>query len=499
MTLRRLSAAALAAACLCATAAAQVPALPGPPPGPPVLPAARSPAVAPLLYLRIAGPAGLRAGFYEPAAPAHVVDAPAVLGLRPGYVYRMELSGLPVRPEHPEAPRTLYPTVEVRASVALAPGVNGVNFPLPLVFTPDEIARAQDGSFVTKVAFLECPDRALAVDTNLDKPLEIDVRAPADPVCEARLRGQVVAIVRFGERQVPSEELARRGVPGTILFPGEKALGPPARPPDLPWACWPAYDPVLGPKPPAECLCDGGDTRLKAGFGPAGELEGVDPSDTIAEYTDSRDRRRLACSNRVCILAPRFAWTRLEILPAGYQTVTGPVGTTAFQGEIIVESRLPGLVAYHFEHAAAHVGRERPSIIRETEGTVMIDQFAGLAIAVGQQQGVSVVGVCKKMVPEACDKLVLCKTVDRNAAQVGDVVTFTLKYTNIGGNPIRDVAVSDSLTGRLEYVPGSQRTDRGASFTTQPNEDGSLLLRWQFPGDLLPGQTGVIAFQARVR
>ena len=44
-------------------------------------------------------------------------------------------------------------------------------------------------------------------------------------------------------------------------------------------------------------------------------------------------------------------------------------------------------------------------------------------------------------------------------AQVGDVVTFFLKYSNHGGQPITNVAVSDSLTGRLEYVIGSARAD----------------------------------------
>ena len=44
---------------------------------------------------------------------------------------------------------------------------------------------------------------------------------------------------------------------------------------------------------------DGGDIGLRAGWGPDGKLRGLDPSDTVAEYVDSKGRKRLAVSNRV--------------------------------------------------------------------------------------------------------------------------------------------------------------------------------------------------------
>ena len=59
--------------------------------------------------------------------------------------------------------------------------------------------------------------------------------------------------------------------------------------------------------------------------------------------------------------------------------------------------------------------------------------------------------------------------------------------------------MSDSLTTRLEYVPGSAQTDRNAVFTAQPNEAGSLLLRREIGGTLQPGQSGVVRFQVRIR
>jgi hypothetical protein len=55
------------------------------------------------------------------------------------------------------------------------------------------------------------------------------------------------------------------------------------------------------------------------------------------------------------------------------------------------------------------------------------------------------------------------------------------------------------LSARLEYVPGSAQSDRPSNFTTVENEVGSVIVRWELPGTLLPGQSGVVKFKAKVR
>jgi uncharacterized repeat protein (TIGR01451 family) len=111
-----------------------------------------------------------------------------------------------------------------------------------------------------------------------------------------------------------------------------------------------------------------------------------------------------------------------------------------------------------------------------------------------------VTGICGEKPECLVDRpLLLFKWADRQEAQVGDLVTFYLKYSNNGSRPITDVAVSDSLTGRLEYIPGSAKSDRNAVFTLQENEAGSLILRWEISGRLLPGESGKVSFQARIR
>jgi uncharacterized repeat protein (TIGR01451 family) len=133
-------------------------------------------------------------------------------------------------------------------------------------------------------------------------------------------------------------------------------------------------------------------------------------------------------------------------------------------------------------------------------GTAVVGRIEGGPQTVSAQVTTLDLTVCCHEAPCPPDKpLVLVKCADRCAAQPGDVVTFMLRYSNHGGRPITEVAVSDSLSPRLEYVPGSAQSDRPAVFTTQTNEAGSVILRWEISGTLQPGQSGALRFQARVR
>jgi uncharacterized repeat protein (TIGR01451 family) len=96
-------------------------------------------------------------------------------------------------------------------------------------------------------------------------------------------------------------------------------------------------------------------------------------------------------------------------------------------------------------------------------------------------------------------KLRIVKLADRSAAQPGDIVTFTIRFDNIGDREVQDVVIVDDLTARLEYVDDSGTCDRKGVLFTQENEEGSLVLRWELD-EPLPGQAGgVVTFQARVR
>src|SRR5262245_45899525 len=246
---------------------------PAPPPPTPVLP------LSPLLYVRVLGPAGMKVTFHPGSPQAKTYVAPVEIGVRRGYLYRLELSDLPQL-----AGKKLYPSLEVRGMLQL-PIDHAARHPVPVIFTEDEIFRAiEKGSIWTKVHYLEDPAQALPLPSLPNEPPVIDVQPEHDPLEEARLKGRPMIVARFGDKDPNRAELARLAVPNTILFPGEQRLTLPPIPPPLPWLYWPVVDPLAGPRfGKEECIPDGGDTGNRLGIGPNGKLGGLDPTDTAIE------------------------------------------------------------------------------------------------------------------------------------------------------------------------------------------------------------------------
>jgi len=462
------------------------------PPGPVV------PTPAPLLATKVLAPKGVRVTAYPGSALARTFDAPAVFGLRPGYSYRFELSNLPNQPN-----RTLYPEVEIRGTLVPRPGMKYMDWTAPLLFTANDIERALLGAVITKVVYLEDPEKAIPAEFGLNAPIEIPADSEAQAIKDAIANGRLVAILRIGNRKPDAEWLKMAAIDGTILLPGASYLKTPLVPPTLPYHACKLFDPLLGPKGPAEeCFTDGGDKGDPLGIGPNNRLGGLNPTDVGVEYSIG-GKRRVATSNEVCLCVPRFAIQRAEIAPELYDLqigMRGIHGTHAAQG--------------FRERAAAmaEIGREKPIGALVTErprayvGPVGTSFFIGSSIPVilGQVDGVAVKGAVVEpevltAYPNAAP-LTVTKSVDvKGPLEAGSMVTFTIRYLNTGNKPITELAVSDSLSGRLEYVPGSNQSDRAANFSATDNDAGSMIVRWDLPGTLLPGQGGVVKFKAKVR
>jgi uncharacterized repeat protein (TIGR01451 family) len=453
--------------------------------------------LSPLLYIKVMGPAGMKVTFYPGSPGARALDAPAVVGVRPGYVYRLQLS-LANRPD-----LKLFPSLEVRGSLHL-PIAKAMLYPVPIVFLPEEIERIDRlGGMITKVHYLEDPAQAPAVATKPDEPLALDVPIGADPMEEARARGRIMVVARVGEREPSRDELAHFAVPNTILFPGEQHLALPPAPPQVPWLHVPVYDPIIGARRSnEECLPDGGDVGAMIGIGRDGKVGGLAPSDTALEYTTESGQRQLSVSNRVCLLVPRYAVARQELLPSSQISIVGAGTTISTKTTASVDTPMRAEADIGVKMVTAMQSKQSVHSMDSRVWLHGFDTIKGVQIS-GTISGVKTAGIVKE--PDEIDASPFCQPIslykwsEPKEAQIGDVVTFFLRYHNHTKESVDNLVISDNLTARLEYIPGSARANREASLTVQANEVGSVILRWELSGKLPPGESGVVAFQVRVR
>ncbi len=514
----------------------------------------------PVLWLNFIAPEGVKTTIYPGYDRRLTLPEKQVAGFRPGYVYRFKLSNLP---DNPNA--EIYPTLEVRGSLHMPKVANPLNFPAPIRIHRLEIESALKGNLVTKVIYLENSEKAESVSTTIDNPIESYVPLDSNLVEEARDRGRIMVILRIGGKSIDERELFANAIPGTVQLESEKFLSHPKHPPIIPHESFSFFDPKLGPRfNKEELLFDGGDHYPKAGYDTQGNLQGVNPEDTIAEYTDAGGKKRIARSNRVILSAPRFAILAQETIWGNINTVQKFNEHKASIADSQYRTNTPSLNARSMEHLnsfkagqrlkgtenlvalgaihrleiiraqtldiftretinseATSVNQDKQKIAlkRQIENVKRFSSSLGLRENVALE-GTSVVGriengpvVVKATVEtreivitedeareiETDKPLSLLKLADTPAAKVGEIVTFTLRYTNLGSKPMSDIAVTDSLATRLEYVANSAVSDRDAVFTIQKNEAGSLSLRWEITGKLMPKEYGIVRFQAKVR
>lgn len=460
-----------------------------PPPAPPP---------APLMYVRFTGPKGAKITVYRGFDKGQTLELPSTLGFRPGYAYRLAVFDIPGFPR-----QVFAPSLEVLGTLALQSKLRNADFPAQINFTEDEFGKIVLGSYVKKVITLERPDMAIPVASKPDEPLEVPVSPTRDAVVEAAQRGQPLVVLQLGPRFYTPQEINAYAVPGTVLLPGDRVLGMPQAPPYLQWNWCPVYDPLHGPRHPSEFVTvyDGGDSGPQAGFDRFGRLKGLDSTDTIAEYMDSKGNKKLALSNRVGLCVPRFIVFKAELTHAANvaRINLGSNSTTATPSGAV--GRIALKEQAHQQHAESVATKFRLSGTFHTLGTSVTGQVRGLKITSNLRnvESVDATAAGPKTAEAEDGPLLIIKWPDKTCVNVGEIVTFYLKYSNTGAQPITSVVVSDSLAARFEYVKGSTKTDRDALFTSQPNEAGSSVLRWEFTGALQPREHGLITFQVRVR
>ncbi len=428
-------------------------------------------------FVKVIAPEGSKTTWHPRTAHAAVTENGTAIGLRPGYSYRFELANVG---ENRNV--MIWPSIEVLGTLVARPNMKVSEHPIPIVLSEEDIGRIIEGRFLAKIYYLEDPDKAVNGPQPLGVPMEASTTSEVEAIKEATERGRLMIIVRAGERMWTDDELVRENVPGSIWIPSMmKSIPMPATSHCLPYCRIPLYDPLLGPKQlTGECLYDGGDRNLNLGIGRENKLYGLDPSDTALEYT-TPSGKKVTSSNRVCICVPRFAVRRVELSAIVQHGYRGPQIELQSDRQREIARRLPPLAVARIEQPINQTGAVRASGLLLETGPLLKEALVGKPAAVAGLKGAQVTAQVREpedlTVYPDCG-LILTKRVDPpNPKQIGEVVTFFLSYRNPGTQPMTDLAVSDSLTARLEYIEGSAKSDRAATFTASPNEAGSVVLR----------------------
>jgi uncharacterized repeat protein (TIGR01451 family) len=151
-----------------------------------------------------------------------------------------------------------------------------------------------------------------------------------------------------------------------------------------------------------------------------------------------------------------------------------------------------------------HKQAEKPLLAEFTQAAIAWSHDSAVQVLLERQEAIAEVTIQDVETTYQLDqpgtpRLRVIKTASRGDALPGEIVEFTIRFDSIGHQVIGNVTIMDSLTTRLEYVADSAQCSRPAQFTSEENESGSLILRWELDAPMEPGEGGIIRFRCRVR
>lgn len=303
---------------------------------------------------------------------------------------------------------------------------------------------------------------------------------------------------------------------------------------------------------PDEYVYDGGDGNYPASVHTP-QRSGIETEDTVAGFTDHTGDQRTAVSNRVAVYAPRFGSVRTvttlsadtkvdkavgarDALAVGnFKTGRAPhenVHDTILYG-VETRDRVDGMngamppAASQGNSAAnqnrkvdeGHEGRyyagtntfNRRDRLEIAEGvrnaiTWTRDQYPVISASTSTASQVQATFKAQQTVGvedqrKTKGNLLIIKLADREEAQSGDVVKFTIRFQNTGDFDVYDVKIVDNLTSRLQYVDGSATIDEShpGEVSVEPNGEGSSVLTFTLDAPLKGHASGTLTFEAQVR
>jgi uncharacterized repeat protein (TIGR01451 family) len=280
-------------------------------------------------------------------------------------------------------------------------------------------------------------------------------------------------------------------------------------------------------------------------------VQGLHDGDTVVHYDTLDGKTLVEPSNDVCLYAPRFAAVRKVYgivaheqhdkvagveLPVGVEerddlgqptTVVQPLqagrkhsvrGMQSFlektRGIGIDNAQRPAMTEEEFlpfeDLAIIRRGffdnSEKARLSERLLAAATWTHQQGLQVLIDNETAVEATGssatesVYTYELPPGKSRLRVVKIASKQNAKSGELVEFTLRFDNVGDQPIGNVTVIDRLHDRLEYVADSARCSLKADFSTQEEDDGSpRVLRWEVTDPMKVGEGGLIRFTCRVR
>lgn len=311
-----------------------------------------------------------------------------------------------------------------------------------------------------------------------------------------------------------------------------------------------AASPALAEQFPDEYVFDGGDRAYPVHYD--GELMvGVETEDTVAEYRDHKGDRKVKASNRVAVYSPRFAAVRTFTGISEGTNVQRPIsnvdqvqgaalrqkvgGKTGVQRDrlqgVRMRSRASGIfsqstrrdvsaakgMAQHIkllnafedvqflhdgkilqsELAQLHRGMNSAATWSRDLNPVIVASLTATQEVYANFKVAELVGIDEEH--KKPGRLRLVKLADKEFAKPGEVITFTIRFDNLGDRELRNVRLIDNLTPRLEYVDDSVTSDLPGSINVDDNGEGSHILRLELDNPLAGHTGGVVTFQAKLR
>lgn len=312
--------------------------------------------------------------------------------------------------------------------------------------------------------------------------------------------------------------------------------------------CSPCEPCVATGTDPQEFIFDGGDHDPKVRLRSDLSQVGLDPEDTVVQYETADGKTNVESGCRVAIYAPRFASVRKIESAMEKELAMRPRTTDRPDGPGILRDHLPStnlsqplksLNNGNVRVVESIRDRNRPmpsemllpmvvvsdsfkpfedlslirngdlkatdpaKLARATEAARAWTGVEELQVIIDGQEAIELTSDKRAAEVRLYEfkgaRIRLCKVASEQMANPGDIISFTIRFDNVGEQPLKNLVITDSLAPRLEYVDKSQQSSIPADFSISPNDAGSSVLRWELEEGLKAGDGGLVRFSCKVR